>query len=178
MSNNLVIEDLKNIKKFATKEDVDSIIGEPILQISDRMVFYYGKGVLVAYSPRCFKGEGIDRIEYGDKGYYAVSIYHFADLEMLKLYFNIDTFSAEDIESNNIFMIEDDVDYSKSYTDVCKLRLDRIYKLHYREGETHVFKNGKMIVQNLFIMFGAYTLFFRGKSKKNKISGFQYVLQE
>lgn len=169
---------LKNIKKFTTKDVIDSIIGKPLFQIGDRMVFYYGKGVLVAYSPRCFKIEGIKRIEYGDKGYYATSIYHFADIEMLKRYFGINTFPSEDFESNSIHMIEDGVDYSKTFTDICQLRLEKIYEPHYRDGETRVLENGKMIVQNLFIMFGAYTLFFRGKSKKNKLSGFQYVLQE
>ncbi len=168
---------LRQIKRFSTKSEVDSIIGKPKFQLTDRLVYYYGKGILVAYSPRCFKVEGSQRNEYGEEGVYATSFYHFADVEMINVQFRINDFETEDALKLEEERIDDDIAYNMSFQDIHNMALDK--KIGgYREGETQVMVNRKMEIQNLFIMYGQYTLFFRGKSKKNKMSGFQFTFRE
>lgn len=169
---------LKKFRKFTTKDEIDKLVGSPKCQIEDRLLYYYGKGIFIAYSPRCFKVVGCERIEYGDEGLFAVNIYHFADVEMLKECLNLSTFEEDDIEKIADNVIDKEVTYDMTFSEIHKLGLGKKYVYDYSEGETRVLANGKMKVQNLFIMCGNYTLFFRGKSKKSKLSGFEYTLCE
>lgn len=168
---------LKKMKKFTTKEEIDKIFGQPKCQIEDRQLYYYGNGLFIAYSVKCFKVENCERIEYGEDGVYAVCIYHFADVKMIKEYFELDDFKADDIEEFT-HIIDDEVTYGKTFYEIHNLGLEKINMDYYREGENWAFINGKMEIQNLFIIYGSYTLLFRGHSKENKISGFQYTLCE
>lgn len=166
------------MKKYTTKDEIDNMIGEPRFQLGRRLVYYYGKGILIAYAKKCFKINGCERIEYGEEGRYAVSIYHFIDKEFLKEYFDLDSLEESETLEFPKGTIDEDVDYNKTFADIHKLGLDKKYINHYREGENRILVNGTMKVLNLFIMYGPYTLFFRGDSKKSKLSGFQYTLHE
>ena len=166
------------MKKFTTKNEIDKIIGVPKCQIGKRPLYYYGNGILISYSLKRFKVEGCERIEYGEEGMFAVSLYHFIDVEMLKEYFKLKFFEWDDIGGNSDNVIDEDVTYGKTFAEIHDLGLNKKYVNHYREGENCVLVDGKLAVQNLFIMYGTYTLFFRGKSKKNKIAGFQFTFAE
>ena len=50
---------LKGIKKFTTKSELDKIISVPLFQLEDRPVYYYGGGIAVYYTSKCFRVEGI-----------------------------------------------------------------------------------------------------------------------
>ncbi len=169
---------IKNIEKFTPKEEVDSIIGPPRWQLENRLVYYYGNGFIIAYSSMCFRVEGCERIEYGEEGVYAVSVYHFCDVQMLKEYFNLEHFEEDDKNCMLCDAIVGAVDYAKSFSEIHSMELHKQNINHYREGETRVMENGKMKIQNLFIMCDAFTFLFRGNSKKGKLSGFRYTLQE
>ena len=174
----IMYSSIKKLKKFTTRDEIDTMIGEPKFRLGKRLVYYYGKGILIAYAKKCFKVDGCERIEYGEEGKYAVSIYHFVDKEFLKEYFDLDSLEEIDIQEFTKGIIDEEIDYNKTFSDIHKLGLDKKYINHYREGENCILVNGTMKVLNLFIMYGSYTLFFRGGSKKNKLSGFQYTLCE
>lgn len=169
---------IKEIKKFTEKKEIDSIIGPPKFQVDDRNVYYYGNGLLIAYYQRCFKINGVERIEYGDEGEYAVDIYHFMDLEMLNKIFDLSSYSVSDVISDFSYAIDDGVSYGKTFAQIHNLKLYREYPDCYMEGETRFLENGEICIRNLFIMYDRYTLYFRGKSKKSKLSGFKYVLSD
>ncbi len=75
---------LKHIKKFTARAELEQRVAKPMFQIEDRLVYYHGSGFAVYYSPRCFRIEGIQRVEYGQPGEYAVGLYHFSDVEALR----------------------------------------------------------------------------------------------
>lgn len=165
---------IRKIERFSTKGEVDIFLGEPLFQINKRRVWYYGEGIVVAYSPRCFKVEGMERIEYGEEGLYATTVYHFNDVLMLKEYFDIEEPEIVDIVESPPKPVDGAITYDATFQDIHNMASD--LGDNYREGERCGLVNGEMKVQNLFIMFDRYTLFFRGESKKNKVSGFQYML--
>ena len=80
---------LKGVKKFTPKSELDKIIGTPLFQLENRPVYYYGNGIAVYFSSQCFRVEGIQRVEYGALGEYAVGIYHFSDVTALKTGFSV-----------------------------------------------------------------------------------------
>lgn len=166
---------LKSIKKFTTKSDIDILIGNPKFQIENRLVFYYGNGIFIAYSTKCFKIEGTQRTEYGEEGLYAVCFYHFCDTEMLKLHLNMASFSDDNLLEVSNVIIDNEISYGMSFKDIQKIKHSNQFTDSYREGATQVLEDNKMKTQNLFIMYGPYTLFFRGTSKNSKLSGFQYT---
>lgn len=49
---------------------------------------------------------------------------------------------------------------------------------YYQEGETRALNNGTFAFQNNFVIWGNYTFFFFGKSKKTKVSGFEFTFNE
>ena len=75
---------LRNIPKFTTKSSIDTAIGKPKFQLEDRPVYYYGNGILVYYSAKCFRIEGIERKEYGVPDEYAIGLFHFSNIDSLK----------------------------------------------------------------------------------------------
>ena len=168
---------VRNIKKFTTKSEVDKVLGEPKFQLNGR-VYYYGKGMLIAYAPIRFKVEGMERIEYGEKGEYVINVYCFTDVEMLKLEFELNDFGATDMTEISRCVIEGEISSDSSFREIHKLKVDGRLPGNYREGETRRLENDELIVKNLFIQYERYMFFFLGKSKKGKMSGFEYTLPE
>lgn len=168
---------IKAIRKFTPKSELDKIIGAPLFQLENRPAYYYGGGFVVYYSPMCFRVEGIQRIEYGVPGEYAVGLYHFSETAALKTEFGLDDFDADDISP-----LEDDIiDGAISYRSTCNEIYTWVRKNpsdYQNRGETQALVNGKMIFQNLFITYGQYTFFFYGKSKRTKLTGFQFEFNE
>lgn len=173
---------LKEIKKFTPKEEVEKIIGKPKFRLEHRSafasVYYYGNGILIAYAPYRFKNERVGITQYGEEGCYATTIYHFADIEMLKLHFGPDSFEAEDIICDDRTIIDGEINYSKTFKDIQKMELKKLYPGKYMYGETRKMADGDVQVTNLFIMYGAYTLFFKGNSENGLLSGVQYTLPD
>lgn len=168
---------LKNVKKFTPKSELDKIIGAPLFQLEDRPAYYYGKGIIVYYSPRCFKIEGIQRVEYGEPGEYAVGIYHFSDAVALKTEFGLDSFNASDVTPLEDDIVEGVISYHSTYSEIYEW-IQKNPSDYQNGGETRRLVNGKMILQNLFIEYGQYTFFFYGKSKRTKLTGFQFTFNE
>ena len=110
----------------------------------------------------------------GEEGLYATTVYHFNDVLMLKEYFDIEEPEMVDIVESHQKPIDGAITYDATFQDIHNMASNLGDK--YREGERCELVNGDMKVQNLFIMYDRYTLFFRGESKKNKVSGFQYTL--
>lgn len=168
---------LKNIQKFTRKSDLDAIIGKPQFQIEGRPVYYYGGGIAVYFSPRCFRIEGIQRVEYGEVDEYAVGLYHFSDVGGLKTCLGLDSFPADDVAPLEDDVLDGAITYHSTFSDIHR----KAVKNHledYREGETQRMVDGKFGFLNRFIQCGQYELFFYGKSKRTKLSGFQYVFRE
>ena len=168
---------LKNVKKFTPKSELDKIIGAPLFQLEDRPAYYYGRGFVVYYSPKCFRIEGIQRVEYGVPGEYAVGIYHFSDAVALKTGLGLDTFDANDVAP----LENDIIDGAISYRSTCN-EIDKWVKRNYfgyqsGRGVTQELVDGKMTFKNLFIMCGQYEFYFYGKSKRTKLTGFQFVFR-
>lgn len=169
---------VRDIKKFTTKEKIDYMFGNAFFQIKTLPIYYYGNGFFVAYVSRKFRVECDKRIEYGEEGMYAISVYHFKDIEMLKANFGLDYFEVDDIKYCTQDVIEGDITYDISFKELQKMELKHKYINSYMEGERRRLIDGKMRVINLFIMCGSYTFFFYGKSKNGLLSGFEYVLTE
>ena len=169
-------ERLKRVKKFTPKAQLDQIIGPPLFQLEDRPVYYYGGGMAVYFSPRCFRIEGIQRVEYGEPGEYAVGVYHFSDTAALKEELGLSDFSMDDAAALE-GEITDGVSYQATYDEVCKwARENRPGDC--RGGETRRLKGEKMVFKNLFLMCGQYDFYFYGKSKRTKLTGFRFVFDE
>lgn len=165
----------EQIRKFSTKSELESIIGKPKFQINNRFVFYYGNGLVIAYAPRRFRIEGTQRIEYGEEGMYAVSLYHYIDVEMLETQFRIGKMQIDDIVMREGQPISEKITYGMSFQDIHRMAIEERWD-GYREGETRIITNGKAEVQNLFIMYEDYTLYFKGDSPQSKLSGYQLTL--
>ena len=168
---------LKTIKKFTPKSELDKIIGAPLFQLEDRPVYYYGGGIAVYYSPMCFRIEGIQRVEYGVPGEYAVGLYHFSDAATFKMGLGLDTFDADDVAPLEGDIIDGAVSYCSTFHDI--FQWGRKDPSEYCQGgETQALVDGKMTFMNLFIMYGQYQFYFYGKSKRTKLSGFQFTFNE
>ncbi len=166
---------LKSIKKFTPKSELDKIIGAPLFQIEDRPAYYYGKGIVVFYSPKSFMIQGIQRIEYGEPGEWAVGMYHFPDIAVLKAEFGLNDFHADDA----VPLEEDIIDGAVSYHSTCS----EIWKWaqknpadYQTKGVTNRLVDGQMAFNNLFIIYGQYQFFFYGKSKKKSCHVFDFAL--
>ena len=169
---------LTQIRRFMQKNEVDSLIGEPLFQIDERLLYYYGDGVIISYTSKCFKVVNGKRIKHGEEGMYALAVLHFSDVEMLKLYLRLDSFDEKNAITCNDFCIDGTITYDMTFQDIHELAVKKVFNGTYREGETRRIVDGKMKTVNLFIMHDNYTLFFRGKSEKSKVSGFKCVFEE
>lgn len=170
--------DLKNIKRFTTKEDVDRVLGIPKFQLENHPVYYYGNGFIVGYSSVRFRIEEYKRVEYGEKGEFAITIYHFPNSKIIMDYFNLTNLQ---VERNLCFgneVIEDGITYDFTFHDIHNFYIKNKKNIYYREGENRVLIDDRMKVNYLFIYYDRYMFFFYGKSKKNKISCFKYTLEE
>lgn len=168
---------LKNIQKFTRKSDLDAIIGKPQFQIEDRLVYYYGGGITIYFSPKCFRIEGIQRVEYGEMDEYAVGLYHFSDAATLMMGLGLDSFPADDVAPLEDDVIDGVITYQSTFNDIHRYAVKNPME-DYREGETHRIVDDKLVLLNRFIQCGQYDLYFYGKSKRTKLSGFQFVFSE
>lgn len=168
---------LRNIPKFTTKASIDTIIGDPKFQLEDRPAYYYGSGIVVYYSAMCFRIEGITRVEYGEPGEYAVGLYHFSNANYLKECLNLKSFNETDVIRFNEDIIEGAITYDSTFMDVHNWAISKgLYD--YQEGETQGLVDGEIKFLNSFIQYKQYELYFYGKSKKTKISGFRFAFNE
>ena len=168
---------LKTIKKFTPKSELDKIIGAPLFQLEDRPVYYYGGGIAVYYTSKCFRIEGIQRVEYGVLGEYAIGLYHFSDAAVFKMELGLDAFDADDVAPLEGDIIDDAVSYRSTFHDI-RQWAQKDPSEYCQGGETQHMVDGKMTFKNLFIMYGQYQFYFYRKSKQTKLSGFQFVFSE
>lgn len=169
---------IKMIRKFMPKEEIDSMLGDSLCRVDMLPIYYYGNGFFVAYTSRKYRLNYNVRTEYGQEGMYAVSVYHFRDIEMLKANFGLNIFEEDDVQCSRLDVIEGEITYGNTFNTMQKMKLKEKYRGSYMEGERRRLVDGKMKVINLFITCGSYTFFFRGKSKNSLLSGFEYVLNE
>ncbi|RKJ79090.1 hypothetical protein D7X33_08890 [Butyricicoccus sp. 1XD8-22] len=168
---------LKTTRKFTQKSELDKIIGAPLFRFEDRPVYYYGGGFAVYYCPKCFSVEGIQRVEYGVPGEYAVGLYHFSDAAVFKMELELDAFEADDVAPIEDDIIDGVVSYRSTFHDIHQWAQKNPSE-HCQGGETQTLVDGKMIFKNLFIMYDQYQFYFYGKSKRTKLSGFRFVFNE
>lgn len=168
---------LKGIQKFTKKSELDAIIGEPMFQLEDRPAYYYGGGIVIFFAPKCFRIEGIQRIEYGEVGEYAVGLFHFPDITVLKVQLGLDSFPANDVVPLEDDIVDGVISYHSTFNDIHKYAVENVFE-DYQEGETQMLVDGKMTLVNRFIWCGQYELYFHGRSRRTKLSGFQFVFSE
>ena len=72
---------MKEICKFTPRAELEKLAGPAKFQLEDRPAYYHGGGFVVYYSPMRFRVEGLQRVEYGQPGEYAVGMYHFSSDE-------------------------------------------------------------------------------------------------
>ena len=167
---------LKHIKKFTARAELEQRVAKPMFQIEDRLVYYHGSGFAVYYSPRCFRIEGIQRVEYGQPGEYAVGLYHFSDVEALRTELGLDAFPAEDaapLEQG----IDGGIAYGMTFHQLHRWACEAMPGDH-GEGETWRQVQGELTLLRRFIQCGPYELYFYGKSRRTKLTGFRYVFPE
>ena len=168
---------LKNIPKFTKKSELDAMIGKPKFQIEDRPAYYYGGGIVVHFSPKCFRIEGIQRVEYGSVDEYAVGLYHFSDVGALMTFLGLDSFPANDVVPLEEDILDGVITYHSTFNDIHRHAVGNFFE-DYQEGITQRMVDGEMVFLNRFIQCGQYDLYFYGKSKRTKLSGFQFVFSE
>ncbi|MFZ5354443.1 MAG: hypothetical protein ACOZCL_17205 [Bacillota bacterium] len=171
---------VSQVKKFTPMKDFIDKYGEPIFKLGARPVYYMGNGFLVSFSDKMFKVENSTRIEYGDEGEYAISIYYFTRKQDLEAHFKIknEQFDFEGDDLGGTINIIDEISINSSYEQVASFFKQKSNLAYYQEGETRAFKNGKFDFQNNFVTWGNYTFFFFGKSKKTKVSGFEFIFKD
>jgi hypothetical protein len=127
-----------------------------------------------------FKVENNSRVEYGDVGEYALSVYYFTKKQDLEAHFKIkkEQYNFESDEFEREFKIIDIIGMNSTYEQVTRYFREKSNVAYYQEGETRSMTDGKFEFQNNFVMWGNYTFFFFGKSKKTKISGFEFTFSE
>ena len=81
---------MKEICKFTPRAELEKLVGPAKFQLEDRPAYYHGGGFVVCYSPMRFRVEGLQRVEYGQPGEYAVGMYHFSSDESLRLEMGLD----------------------------------------------------------------------------------------
>ncbi len=168
---------LKGIKKFTPKSELDKTIGAPLFQLEERPAYYYGAGIVVYYTSKCFRVEGIQRVEYGVPGEYAVGIYHFSNAAALKAGLGLNAFDADDVVPLKEDIIDGAVSYHSTYNEIWKWA-QKNRSDYQTEGVTQELVNGKMVFKYSFITYGQFDFFFYEKSKRTKLTGFQFVFSE
>lgn len=170
---------LNSIQRFTPLNEVFDLYGHPKFRLGTRPVYYMGKGFLISYTSKKFRVENNNRIEFGEKGEYALSIYFFINRKELERYFKInqEEYEFEECIEDN-FDIFEGVNTNLSFQQV-KASIDKKSELaFYQEGETRGFINGKFNFSNKYIVWGRYTFLFFGKSNSTKLSAFEYSFEE
>lgn len=169
---------MKAIKKFTPKSELDKITGAPLFQLENRPAYYYGGGFVVYCSPKCFRVEGIQRVEYGVPGEYVVGLFHFSEAATLKVGLELDAFDADDVSPLKDDIIDGAISYRSTYNEIKTWVQKNSFAYQSRGGVSQKLVDGKMTFKNLFIMYGQYEFYFYGKSKRTKLSGFRFVFNE
>ncbi len=171
---------MPQVKKFTPMNDFINKFGKPLFKMGSRPVYYIGNGFLVSYSPKIFRVENNSRVEYGDEGEYALSVYYFVKKQDLEAHFKIkqEQYNFESDELGGVFEIIDTIGVNSTYEQVTSYFRQKSSVAYYQEGQTRAFNNGKFEFLNNFVTWGSYTFFFFGKSKKTKVSGFEFTFTE
>ncbi len=168
-------KEYRKIRRFMDKDSVEKIVGPAKCQIEDRLLYYYGDGFFLAFTPRKFKIENLNREEYGEEGLYFLSVLHFSDIGFLKKYLRIDKFEAKDVKRFEDDIVTGYVNYMTSYSDVRKAYKRSGESTYYTEGEKRSLQGSEFVFSNLFIQWDPFIFFFAEKSNKSTISGFEYT---
>ena len=168
---------LKEIRKFTPKAEVDRILGVSPVQIEDRPAWYYGGGFVLHYSPVRFRVEGIQRVEYGGPGEYVVGGWHFPDAGTLKLELGLTCFDAADAAPLEEDIVDGVITYQSTFQEIRQCAARRSLE-YYSEGETRRLADDQMVFQKRWIAWNQYELYFHGKPRKTKVSGFHFVQPE
>ena len=168
---------LKEIRKFTPKAEVDRILGVSPVQIEDRPAWYYGRGFVLHYSPVRFRVEGIQRVEYGGPGEYVVGGWHFPDAGTLKLELGLTCFDAADAAALEEDIVDGVITYQSTFQEIRQCAARRSLE-YYSEGETRRLADDQMVFQKRWIAWNQYELYFHGKPRKTKVSGFHFVQPE
>lgn len=165
------------IKKFTHIDNVFKSIGNPMFRLGTRPIYYIRDGFLISYSPTKFRIENNKRIEYGEQGEYALSLYYFSNKQNLEEYFklNQEKYEFEADIFDNSFEIVEGIQTISTNEQVINLFKHKSTNIFYQEGETRTMTNGKFEFQNNFVKWGSFTFLFFGKSKKTKMSGFEFM---
>ncbi len=167
----------KTMRKFTPKSEVDKMTGAPVFPLEGRPAYYYGGGFVVHYAPRRFQIEGIQRIETGDPGEYAVGMYHFAEAAALKAALGLDAFHADDVAPFAEEIIDGAISYPCTFGKLSKWAR-ATPSGHVQEGITQRLIEGKMTFQNRFLFYEQYQFFFYGKFRWTRLAGFQFTFCE
>lgn len=162
---------LRAVKKFTARPELEQTVGRSLFRVEDRPVFYHGGGFLVYYTPRRFRVEDIQRVEYGEPGEYAVGLIHFSDPAVLKTEMGLASFAADDAAPFAGDILEG-VSYASTFGETRK-RLAGC-----QAGETRRLVDGKIAVLHQFVLYGQYELYFQGSSRRARLSGFQFAFDE
>ena len=171
---------LSQIEKFTPIKNVFESIGAPKFKLGIKPVYYMGRGYLISYTPMKFRVENSKRVEFGDNGEYALNIYFFMLKQELKEYFKINdekyVFEGETL--GEPFEIFDSISINSTYEEVINILRPKSTLAYYQDGETKVMKNGVFEFQNNFVIWSNFNFLFYGKSKKTKLSAFQFTLDK
>ena len=168
---------MKEICKFTPRAELEKLAGPAKFQLEDRLAYYHGGGFVVYYSPMRFRVEGLQRVEYGQPGEYAVGMYHFSSDESLRLEMGLDRAATEDAAPIGEEVLEGGITYSSTFRDARSWMAAHMPGL-YQEGEVWRMVDGTMTLVNRYLSDEQYQLFFFGKSQKTKLGGFQFVFKE
>lgn len=168
---------ITKVKKFTPLDQVFLEIKEPIFKMDNKPVYYMGNGFLISYSPKQFRVENCERVEYGEVGEFALNAYYFGKRQHLEKYFKIENeiYLFEKDELLSPFIIIDEIGVNSTYEQVTSYFRQRSNLVYYREGETREFNNGRFAFVNNFVTWGNYTFFFFGNSRKTRVSGFKFT---
>jgi hypothetical protein len=171
---------ISRIKKFTPLNDLFREYGNPLFKLGNGAAYYVGNGLLLTYSHIRFKVENSCRIEYGEEGEYALSVCYFVNKKNIEVYLKLldSEFNFDNEVFNNSFNIIDEISVSSTFAEVSNKLREKAGSAYYQEGEKRALKSGKFVFQNNFIIWGNYTFFFFGKSKKTKMGGFEYTFEE
>ncbi len=171
---------LLSIKKFTPVSEIFKQFNSPLFKLGERPAYYMGNGFLLSYSSNMFKIVNNNRVQFGDEGEYALSVYYFIERKYLEAYFKIggEKFDFKNDILGELNVIFEPVKMEWTFEQVSMYLRTKANEVYYHEGETRTLNGDVFGFQNHFINYDNYTFFFFEKSKKTKISGFEFVLVE
>jgi len=97
-----------------------------LLHLIDRQLYYLGNGFMLSYTNRQFRIEGYERIEFGEEGEYALSLYYFQYRNELEQYMNL-TLSVKDKLFSGVFEIVKGIAVEANFL---KVRIDYLVAIN------------------------------------------------